>query len=58
MRTRRAFLGIDIGTTAVKALLVATDGTVLADVQTGLQISVLRGGWSEQIPEDWWTWQL
>jgi xylulokinase len=47
-------LGIDLGTSELKAILMDLDGTVLA--RTGVRLSVSRrhSGWSEQAPEDWW----
>lgn len=47
-------LGIDLGTSELKAILMDLDGRVLA--RTGVRLSVSRrhSGWSEQAPEDWW----
>jgi len=47
------FLGIDIGTSAVKAVLVA-DGDVVAQSSAPLAISRPHALWSEQDPESWW----
>jgi xylulokinase len=47
-------VGIDVGTSAVKAIAVAEDGEVLARREVGYPISTPRPGWSEQDPEDWW----
>jgi xylulokinase len=47
-------VGIDVGTSAVKAIAVAEDGEVLARREVGYPISTPRPGWSEQEPEDWW----
>ena len=49
-----AVLGIDLGTSQVKALLVATDGTVLGQGAAGYQVSTPRDGWAETDPEQWW----
>jgi len=49
-----SFLGIDVGTTAVKAVLVAENGRVLADSDAPLKVDVPRPGWSEQNPSEWW----
>ena len=48
------FLGLDIGTSGVKAILVATDGDVVAATTTPLTLSTPRPGWAEQDPDDWW----
>ena len=50
-----AVLGIDVGTTAVKAVLVGLDGRLLAEAETEQRVSVPRPGWAEQDPEMWWT---
>lgn len=48
------FLGIDIGTSAVKAVLLAPDGRVAGHASAPLRISRPQPLWSEQRPEDWW----
>jgi len=48
------YLGIDIGTTAVKALVVNEDGSVVGEAESPLEVSVPRPGWAEQDPSDWW----
>jgi xylulokinase len=48
------FLGLDIGTSGVKAILVGSDGDVLATGVTPLQLSTPHPGWAEQDPEMWW----
>jgi len=47
-------VGIDVGTSAVKAIAVGEDGTVLARREISYPLSTPRPGWSEQDPEDWW----
>ena len=53
-RSTQAVLGIDVGTTAVKAILVGADGAALADAEVEQPVSVPRPGWSEQHPNMWW----
>jgi len=48
------WLGLDIGTSAVKAVVVDLDGKVVADAAARLPISRPRPAWSEQHPDDWW----
>ncbi|WP_018184029.1 xylulokinase [Kaistia granuli] len=48
------YIGIDIGTSAVKALLVDENQAVLAETDVPLAISRPHPLWSEQDPEDWW----
>ena len=47
------FLGIDLGTSGLRALLVDTDGSPIGSVERGYKTSQLRAGWSEQHPHDW-----
>ena len=49
------FVGIDIGTTSVKSVLMAEDGTLHASASFPVALSRPRAGWSEQDPEHWWT---
>jgi xylulokinase len=53
-----AFLGIDVGTSGVKAILVDAAGDVLASAVEPLSLSTPRPGWAEQDPEDWWRTSL
>ena len=48
------YLGIDVGTTAVKALAVSETGAVAGEAESPLQVSVPMPGWAEQDPSDWW----
>ena len=50
----QAVLGIDVGTTAVKAMLLHANGAVLAEAEVEQPISVPRPGWTEQHPDMWW----
>ena len=49
------YLGIDIGTTAVKALVVDASGSVVGDAESPQELSVPQPGWAEQNPSDWWS---
>jgi xylulokinase len=48
-------VGLDVGTTGVKAIAVSPDGAVLATATRSYPLSTPRPGWSEQDPEDWWV---
>ncbi len=48
------FLGIDIGTSAVKAVLVDGEERICAQASAPLAVSRPRPDWSEQDPADWW----
>src|SRR5438477_11732166 len=47
-------VGIDVGTTGVKAIAVSTGGDVIAGAEEEYALSTPQPGWSEQDPEDWW----
>src|SRR5690349_3466524 len=47
-------VGLDVGTTGVKGIAVAPDGSVAAVAEHGHPLSTPHAGWSEQDPEDWW----
>lgn len=49
------FIGIDIGTSGCKALLVDENGAVLRQASAEYPISAPKPLWSEQNPEDWWA---
>src|SRR5579871_690141 len=47
-------LGIDLGTTGIKSLLLAADGSISGSATVGLNLSIPRPGWSEQDSAEWW----
>ena len=47
-------IGLDIGTSAVKALLLKSNGSVVGSVTEEYPLFSPRPGWSEQNPEDMW----
>jgi xylulokinase len=47
-------LGIDIGTSGTKTLLIDEQGRALASAMAEYPLSTPRPGWAEQQPEDWW----
>ncbi len=48
------WLGIDLGTSGVKAVLLDEAGSVATQASAPLSVSRSRPLWSEQNPEDWW----
>jgi xylulokinase len=52
------FVGIDFGTSSVKALLVDSEQRVLASATAPLTVLRPAPGYSEQNPEDWWQAML
>lgn len=49
------YIGVDLGTSAVKLLLMEADGTIKNIVSKEYPLSFPNPGWSEQNPEDWWN---
>jgi len=49
------YLGIDIGTSAVKALLMDERGAIAGETTAALSVSRPKDLWSEQNPLDWWS---
>ena len=49
----KGFIGIDLGTSAVKLLLLDEAGNVVRTVSEEYPLSFPKPGWSEQNPEDW-----
>ena len=48
------YIGIDLGTSAVKLLLVDENGAIRSTVSREYPLSFPHPGWSEQEPADWW----
>ena len=49
------YIGVDLGTSAVKLLLMDEDGTILNIVSREYPLEFPHPGWSQQKPEDWLT---
>ena len=49
------YIGMDLGTSGLKMLLVAADGSILAENTQTYPVSYPEPGWSEQDPEDWFS---
>jgi xylulokinase len=49
------YLGIDIGTSSVKAILMDDTGALVEQATCALSVSRLHDLWSEQDPTDWWA---
>ncbi len=48
-------LGIDLGTSSVKAMLLGQDGKILGITQEDYDIDIPSPGYAEQNPETWWS---
>ena len=57
--SKRYFLGLDVGSSSVKASLVDTESGKCAATtfypETEAPIIAIKSGWAEQNPEMWWT---
>ncbi len=47
------YLGLDLGTSGLRALLVGEDGSAIASAEAAYPVSHPHSGWSEQDPADW-----
>jgi xylulokinase len=54
MRREAVTIGIDIGTSGAKAVLLSANGAVLARAGAAYPLLTPRPGWTEQEPEAWW----
>ena len=48
------YIGIDLGTSGVKLLLVSASGKIIAETSKTYNVLYPNLGWTEQNPEDWW----
>ena len=53
--SERMYLGIDVGTSCVKAVIVDDNDVVVDQASSDLSVSRLHPLWSEQNPADWWA---
>ena len=49
------YIGIDLGTSAVKLLLMDSEGKILRITSKEYPVYYPNPGWSEQMPDDWWN---
>jgi len=47
-------IGIDIGTSNVKVIILSSDGRIIASETNSYPLYSPKQGWSEQEPNDWW----
>lgn len=55
MKNNSLYIGVDLGTSAVKLLLVDGEGKIQNSVTKEYPLSFPHPGWSEQEPLDWWN---
>jgi len=49
-----AVLGLDLGTSSAKAVVIDTEGGMLAQAVAGYPVTSSRAGYAESDPDDWW----
>ena len=47
------FIGVDLGTSGLRAILVDRFGNFVASAESSYTVMNEKSGWSEQNPEDW-----
>ncbi|MGZ3628852.1 MAG: FGGY-family carbohydrate kinase [Ktedonobacteraceae bacterium] len=53
--TSRYVLGIDVGTTALKAIALECEKGIVAQAEMAHELFSSQAGWAEEDPERWWT---
>lgn len=48
------YIGVDIGTSGTKSLIVDPEGNILAEASATYPLHIPKPMWTEQDPEDWW----
>ena len=51
----KTILGIDIGTSGTKTILVDDQGRVIAAKTIEYPMETPKPGWTQQNPQDWWN---
>lgn len=47
------YLGLDLGTSGLRGILVDDDGLIVCEAEAGIATATPEPGWSEQAPDDW-----
>lgn len=55
MTDNAVLLGIDLGTSAAKAIAVTPSGEVIGRGAAPYRVQWIQEGWAEQDPEEWWS---
>ena len=50
-----AVLGLDLGTSSAKAVVIDTEGSLLAQASAGYAVTSATAGYAESEPDDWWS---
>ena len=51
----RFLLGIDVGTTSTRTIIIDENGKLITSSTSDYKLITPKPGWAEQIPDDWWT---
>lgn len=51
----RACIGLDLGTSSIKAVAIDEEGTLLGHSSQSYPLHQPKAGWVEQRVEDWWA---
>jgi xylulokinase len=51
----QSVLGLDLGTSSAKAVVLGAEGSLLAQASAGYAVTSARAGYAESEPEDWWS---
>lgn len=51
--TKQYLIGVDLGTSATKTILIDGDGTIIASASCAYPMYQPENGWAEQNPQDW-----
>ena len=54
MNPGQVLVGLDVGTSGVKAIAITADGGVAGTATERYELRIPRPGWAEQDPEAWW----
>ena len=52
--SKQYLIGLDIGTSGAKCIIVDNEGTVIASSTQEYPLYTPKPGWAEQHPQDWW----
>ena len=55
MTNTEVVIGIDVGTTFIKAVAVDRSGHEVYSSSQRIFVDTIRGAWNEQDPKDWWS---
>lgn len=54
-RDKTLFLGVDLGSSGVKAILLSIDRGIVASASKEVALHSLKTGWAEADPQEWWN---